>query len=332
MGRLGSAAQSESPGKAASPDSTQTSLSVAGPRSGMEALQRAGKKRRRRTQNPYPYWFYLPAGLVYFVFFVVPTFASFYFSLTRWSLFDQEFIGFANFARFFQEPALVMGLRNSIIFAAFTTTLNILLALPIAMLLTSRIPARSFLRAAVFFPVLVSTIGVGITFEVLMDPFDGLINQALAVIGIDGPAWLTDPNLALLSVALVYVWKGLGLAVVIYIAGIVSVPRELLEAAKVDGAGALSRFWRIVVPLTRPATTTVVILSIVYGLRSFDMIWVMTRGGPGFTSDVIASVIYKQYQAGFYGLSTAGSVVLFIAVTAIVFPLFRFLNRRHVEL
>jgi raffinose/stachyose/melibiose transport system permease protein len=88
----------------------------------------------------------------------------------------------------------------------------------------------------------------------------------------------------------------------------------------------------VIVPLTRPATVTVVILSLIYGLRSFDLIWVMTRGGPGFTSDVIASVIYKQYQAGFYGLSTAGNVVLFLLVTLVVVPLSWYLNRRETEL
>jgi raffinose/stachyose/melibiose transport system permease protein len=128
------------------------------------------------------------------------------------------------------------------------------------------------------------------------------------------------------------VWKGVGLATLIYIAGIVSIPSEYLEAAKVDGAGSWQRFRQIVLPLARPATVTVIILSLIGGLRSFDLIWAMTRGGPGFTSDVIASVIYKQYQAGFYGLSTAGNVVLFVVVTAIVLPLSWFLNRKEVEL
>jgi len=133
-------------------------------------------------------------------------------------------------------------------------------------------------------------------------------------------------------VALVDVWKGVGLATVIYIAGIASIPPEYFEAAAVDGAGFWERFRYVIVPLTRPATVTVVILSLIYGLRSFDLIWAMTRGGPGFTSDVIASVIYKQYQAGFFGLSTAGNVVLFLLVTVIVVPLSFYLNRRETQL
>ncbi|MER7282376.1 sugar ABC transporter permease [Dactylosporangium sp. NPDC000244] len=298
-----------------------------------EAGKHTGAEPRRRTtvKSPYPYWFYLPAALVYGTLFLVPTFASFYFSLTRWTLFDHEFIGLDNFRQFFDEPALVKGFTNTIVYAVVTSGLKVVLGLLLAVLLTSRIPARGYLRSVVFFPVLVSTIGVGITFTVLMNPEHGLINQSLGVLGVDGPGWLTDPKWALLSVALVDVWKGVGLATLIYIAGIVSIPQEYFEAASVDGASAFGRFRHIVLPLARPATVTVIILSLIGGLRSFDLIWAMTRGGPGFTSDVIASVIYKQYQAGFYGLSTAGNVVLFLVVTAVIVPLFWFLNRKEVE-
>jgi raffinose/stachyose/melibiose transport system permease protein len=199
-------------------------------------------------------------------------------------------------------------------------------------LLTSQIIARGYLRSVVFFPVLLSGIGVGIMFQVMMNPDRGLINDTLGLFGIDGPGWLTNPGLALYSVALIDVWKGVGLATLIYIAGIVSIPREYFEAAKVDGASSTSSFFNIVLPLAKPATVTVIILSLIGGLRSFDLIWATTRGGPGFSSDVIASVIYKQYQAGFYGLSTAGNVILFVLVTAIVVPLFWFLSRKEVDM
>jgi raffinose/stachyose/melibiose transport system permease protein len=304
-----------------------TTTSTAAPRGAADAPP-AG----RRPRSAYPSWFYLPAAILYTIFFLVPTFASFWFSLTRWSLFEFEFIGMDNFVQFFREPALVTGLINTVVYGVVTSGLKVVLGLLFGVLLTSQIIARGFLRSVVFFPVLVSTIGVGITFQVLMDPFGGPINEALAAIGITGPGWLTDPSLALLSVALVDVWKGVGLATVIYMAGIVSIPQEYFEAARVDGAGPLHQFRHILLPLARPATVTVIILSLIGGLRSFDLIWAMTRGGPGFTSDVIASVIYKQYQAGFYGLSTAGNVLLFVLVTAIVLPLSRFLNRKEVEM
>ncbi|XVV09063.1 carbohydrate ABC transporter permease [Actinoplanes sp. CA-131856] len=292
----------------------------------------AGPAGGKRAKSPYPHWFYLPAAIVYGVLFIVPTVTSFYFSLTRWNMFSSKFIGFENYVTFFKEPALVSGLTHTIVYAVVTSGLKVVLGLGLAVLLTSQIIGRGYLRSVVFFPVLVSTIGVGLTFTILMDPEDGLINESLALIGIQGPGWLTDPSYALLSVALVDVWKGVGLATLIYIAGIVSIPQEYFEAARVDGASAWQNFRRIVLPLARPATFTVILLSLIGGLRSFDLIWAMTRGGPGFTSDVIASVIYKQYQAGFYGLSTAGNVVLFLLVTAIIFPLSRFLNSKEVDL
>ncbi|GIM95963.1 carbohydrate ABC transporter permease [Paractinoplanes toevensis] len=287
---------------------------------------------RVRAHSPYTNWFYLPAAVIYGVLFLVPTVIAFYFSLTRWSIFDSKFIGFDNYKTFFQEPALVSSLWHTLVYAVLTSGLKVVLGLGLAMLLTSQIIGRGYLRSVVFFPVLVSTIGVGLTFTVLMNPERGLINQSLDLVGISGPGWLTDPSLALISVGLVDVWKGVGLATLIYIAGIVSIPQEYFEAARVDGAGAWDNFRHIVLPLARPATVTVIILSLIGGLRSFDLIWAMTKGGPGFTSDVIASVIYKQYQAGFYGLSTAGNVVLFLVVTAIILPLSRFLNRKEVEL
>ena len=123
--------------------------------------------------------------------------------------------------------------------------------------------------------------------------------------------------------ALVDVWKGVGIALVIFIAGILSIPEEYIDAVRLEG-GAWVRFRHVIVPLSRNATFTVILLSFIGGLRTFDLIWTMTRGGPGFTTDVLTSTIYKQYQAGFYGLATAGNVILFIAVTLLVFPMMRF--------
>lgn len=212
-----------------------------------------------------------------------------------------------------------------------TSGLKTVCGLLLAVLLTSNIFARGFLRTLVFFPVLVSTIGIGITFTVMMHPTRGIINVTLETLGIPGPGWLTNPALALFSVALVDLWKGVGLATLIFIAGLAAISPDYYEAARIDGATRLQQFFRITLPLVRPATITVVTLSLIGGLRSFDLIWAMTRGGPGFSSDVIASVIYKQYQAGFYGLSTAGNVILFALIAVIILPLTLWFNRRGVE-
>ncbi len=281
--------------------------------------------------HTYPYWFYAPAGIVYGLIFLVPTVIAFYFAFTRWTLFESEFIGLDNFRQFFSEQALVSGLKNTLIYAVVTSGLKVVLGMLLAVLLTGPIRSRGLLRSVIFFPVLVSTVAVGITFSVLLQPDTGLVSTVLAKIGITSPDWLGDPSTALLSVALVDVWKGVGLATLIYIAGILAIPRDYSEAVDVDGGGAWTKFRNVTVPLSRPATFTVILLSLIGGLRSFDLIWTMTGGGPGFSSDVIASIIYKTYQAGFFGLSTAGNVVLFILVTLIVYPLSRYFNTREVE-
>ncbi len=287
---------------------------------------------RKTYLKTYSYWFYAPAGLVYLVIFLVPTVMSFYFAFTRWDLFTSDWIGFDNFTQFFSEQQLRSSLVNTLFYAVFTSGAKVVLGMLFAVVLTSNMKIRGLLRSLVFFPVLVSTVAVGITFEVLFQPDFGLINTVLSWVGISGPDWLGDPSTALASVAVVDVWKGVGLATVIYIAGIMSIPRDYYEAADCDGGGAWTKFWHITLPLARPATFTVILLSFIGGLRSFDLIWTMTGGGPGFASDTIASVIYKQYQAGFYGLATAGNVVLFLLVAAIVFPLAYFLNRKEVDL
>lgn len=287
--------------------------------------------RPKSIMRTYPNWFYLPGMLTYGLFFLVPTAMAFYYSLTRWTLFDATFIGFDNYVTFFQDPQLSLGLRNTLIYGVLTSGLKVLIALPLAVLLTSKLKAKGFFRSIVFFPVLVSTVAVGITFSTLMQPSTGLINIALGFLGVSKISWLGNPDLALYSVAFVDVWKGIGLALVILMAGIQSIPEVYFDAVKLEG-GAWVEFRHVILPLSRNAIFTVILLSFIGGLRTFDLIWTMTGGGPGFASDVLTSVIFKQYQAGFYGLSTAGNVVLFIFITIIVYPLVRFFNRMELEL
>ncbi|MBN8635028.1 MAG: sugar ABC transporter permease, partial [Anaerolineae bacterium] len=163
--------------------------------------------RPKTVLRTYPRWFYLPAAIVFGIFFVIPTLLAFYFSLTRWTLFDATFIGLDNYERFFNDPQLTAGLRNTIIYAIMTSGLKVLISLPLAMLLTSRLKLKGLLRSIIFFPVLVSTIAVGITFGALMQPSIGLINTVIGAIGLAKPDWLGNPGLALFSVALVDVGK-----------------------------------------------------------------------------------------------------------------------------
>jgi len=290
------------------------------------------QKRPQIILRNYPHWFYLPAALVFGIFFLVPTALAFYFSLTRWTLFNATFIGLDNYKTFLGDPRLLAGLRNTIIYAVSTSGAKVIISLPLAMLLTSkRLRLSGLLRGIIFFPTLVSVVAVGITFSALMQPSTGLINTTLGSLGFPQPQWLGNPKLALYSVIIVDIWQGLGIASVIFIAGIMAIPVEYFDAAELEG-GVWVKFRHVILPLVRNAAFTVILLSFIGGLRRFDLIWTMTGGGPGFASDVLPSVIYKEYQAGFYGLSTAGNVVLFFLVLIIVYPLMRFFNRMEIEL
>jgi raffinose/stachyose/melibiose transport system permease protein len=271
-------------------------------------------------------------GIIFITLYLVPTVTSFYYSTQRWTLFDSTFVGFDNFALFLRDPFLLGGLIHTFIYAFLTSGLKVAIGMFFGVVLMSNIKFRAVLRNLVFFPVLVSTIGVGITFQQLLKPQIGILDQALQVFGIPAAGLLGDVNTALYAIVAVDVWKGVGLATVIYLAGMAAIPQEYYEAAKVDGVNTWQNFRHIVLPLLRPATNTVIILSLIGGLRSFDLIWAMTGGGPGFASDVLASLVYKKYQAGFYGLSTAGNVVMFLLILALIVPLNSFLTKREVEI
>ncbi len=278
----------------------------------------------------YSTWFLVPAVVIFMVFFIIPMVTSLFFSLTVWDLKDFTFCGLDNFKTFFGEKSLSISVKNTLIYAFLTSGLKVVIAFFIALFLTSKIKSKTFIRSLVFFPNLVSAVAIGIIWKALMHPSKGLINTLLGTIGITGPNWLGDVNLALFSVIAVDVWKGVSISTVIFIAGISSIDTSFYEAASIDGATRWQTIRHIVMPLVRTSTNTIITLSLIGGLRCFDLIWAMTKGGPGFATDVLASVVYKQYAAGFYGLSTAGNVIMFAVIAVIAFPLTKFLNSREV--
>jgi raffinose/stachyose/melibiose transport system permease protein len=277
-------------------------------------------------------WFLAPLAFIYAVLFIVPTIISFFFSLTVWTLTEFRFVGMYNFITFFSEYSLNIGIKNTLIYAALTCALKVVIGLVLAVLLTSPMKTKHIVRSILFFPNLVSTIAVGMIFSSMMHPSKGVINSFLGIIGITGPDWLGNPNIALFSVIGVDVWKGVGVATVIYIAGLMAIPETYYEAASIDGAGGLQCFRHITLPLVQSSINTVIILAFIGGIRTFDLIWTMTNGGPGFATDTMASIIYKQYAHGFFGLSTAGNVIMFMLIVIIVFPLYRFLISLEVEI
>ncbi|MBE5910137.1 carbohydrate ABC transporter permease [Pseudobutyrivibrio sp.] len=279
----------------------------------------------------YPIWFLAPAMVIFTVFFLIPIAMSLIFSMMNWTFTGMSWAGFNNYITFFNDYSMTIGIKNTIIYAFATMAAKCVLGFLLAVFLTSNIKSKHFLRSIAFFPNIVSTIAVGITFTALMHPSKGLINKALAVFGITGPDWLGNINIALGSVIATDVWKGVGVATVIYIAGITSIDKSYYEAASIDGATSFQQLIKITVPLCRPSVNSVIILALTSGMRCFDLIWSMTGGGPGFATDVMASVVYKKYAAGYYGLSTAGNVIMFILIAVIAFPLQKFLQSREAE-
>ena len=279
----------------------------------------------------YSTWFLVPAMIVFLLIFIIPTMASFFFSMTVWDFKNWRFTGLDNFIMFFSERSLNIGIKNTLIYAVLTSGIKVILAFFIAVFLTGKIKTKNIQRSIIFFPNLVSTMAIGITFTAMMHPTRGLINRALSTFVESKINWLGNPDLALFSIIGVDIWKGLCIATVIYVAGIQSIDRTYYEAAEIDGANGRQKLFAITAPLARPAMNSVIILSFIGGLRSFDLIWAMTGGGPGFATDVMASIVYKQYAAGFYGLSTAGNVIMFIMIALLAFPLQKFLLSREVD-
>ncbi|MFP3155999.1 sugar ABC transporter permease [Lachnospiraceae bacterium ZAX-1] len=278
----------------------------------------------------YSNWFLVPAMTIFVILFLIPMISSFFFSLTVWNFNDFRFVGLENFKMFFAERSLNISIRNTMVYAILTCALKVVLALLIAVFLTSAVKSKNIIRSIVFFPNLVSTIAVGTTFSVLMHPSKGLINVVLGQLGLPAVDWLGNVKIALYSVILTDVWKGIGIATIIFIAGIQSIDRTYYEAAAIDGATGFKRFLYITIPLCRAAMNSVIILSFIGGMRTFDLIWSMTGGGPGFSTEVVASIVYKQYAAGFYGLSIAGNVIMLAMIALIAFPLQRYLLSKEV--
>ncbi|MDO5422639.1 MAG: sugar ABC transporter permease [Eubacteriales bacterium] len=286
---------------------------------------------KKKQKTIYSGWFLAPALIVFGGLFILPTVISLFFSMTVWDLKSWRFVGLDNFINFFSEYSLRIGIKNTFIYAILTCVMKVVIGMIFAVILTSKIRTKNLVRSIVFFPNLISTVAVGIIFSALMHPSKGLFNEILGMVGLPAVDWLGNRNIALYSVIMVDVWKGVGVATVIYIAGISAIPKDYYEAASLDGATGLQQFWKITVPLCRSSMNSVIILAFIGGMRTFDLIWSMTGGGPGFATDTLASVIYKQYAAGFYGMSTAGNVIMFVVIAVIAFPLFNYLTSKEVE-
>ncbi|HBE76724.1 MAG TPA: ABC transporter [Firmicutes bacterium] len=286
------------------------------------------------TRSIYSYSFLIPGAILFMIFFLIPTLISFYFSLTDWNLIRANFVGLDNFKYLLTNPDLNIGFKNTFIFTVLTTILKVVFGLLLALLVNRGLKFQNFLRTVFFFPVILSTVAVGLMFSSLYYPTHGLINSILTWVGLGSiaPDWLGDIHLVIYSVSWVDIWKGAGFCMVIILAGLQSVSKDYYEAAAVDGGNSFDVFKHITIPMVRPALFSAFIICLIGGLRAFDIIWVTTKGGPGSASEVIGSIVYRQFADGYFGIATAAGLLLFILVSVIVFPTYLLLSRKEVEM
>ncbi len=263
-----------------------------------------------------------PAAILFLVFNLYPLLYSGYLSFLEWDGFgsDKKFVGLQNYQTFLDSPEFTNSLEVTAVYTVGVTALSIALGLVLAVLLNSGIRGQTIYRVLYFLPVVTSTIAVAIVWRYLLTPHRGYIDIFLRDVGImpPQPTWLRNTDWALRVIMLVGVWKRLGFNIVIYLAGLQGIPHEYYEAARVDGAGPVRCFWSITIPLIAPITLLLVIMSIIDSFLIFDVVYVMTEGGPLNSTEVIGLLLYNQAFRYFnMGQASAIAWVIFAIVFTI---------------
>lgn len=273
--------------------------------------------------------FLLPSLLPLLAFTVGPMVASIGISTLEWNLISEaRFVGLANYRALAEDPVFHASLWHTIQYLAGYLPLVFVGGLGLALLLNRGLKGVALFRSIYFLPVVTSWVVVALVWRWLLSPTGGIVNTALAAIGIDGPGWWTDPSWAMPSVILASAWKDLGFVMVIFLAGLQAIPGEVEEAARVDGASAWQRFRNVTLPLLSPSSFFVVIISLINGFQVFDQVFVMTGGGPaGATTVVVEQVYTNAFRYGQMGYAAAMSWVLFAIILAVTLFQFRMQRR-----
>ena len=280
-------------------------------------MERAKTKNRlQRRWNFWGYLFILPNFLGFLLFMLVPIIMALVFSFTNYDVISQmDFVGINNYVGLFTDDQFITSLLNTLWFAVLTVPTGVILALLLAVLFNRQIRGISIFRTFVFIPVITSMVAVSLVWSMLYEDNAGLLNTLLGYVGLGPVHWLTDTNIAMISIAIMSVWKGLGYNMTIFLAGLQGVPGELYEAATIDGATARQKFMKITVPMIAPTTYFVTLMALIGSLQVFDQVWIMTQGGPVDATKTVAMYLY-QYGFQFYkmGYACAAAYVLFILV------------------
>jgi len=278
--------------------------------------------------------FALPGLVAYIVFVLVPIGMTGYYSLTNRNPFNPptKWVGLRNYAELFDDPDFLRALQNTVVVTVIVTVLANVAGLLIAQLLDRPTKLYVALRSVFFTPVVLSSVVVSVIWRALLTD-DGLLNSALRGLGVTHPpGWLSDPDIALYSIAWIMTWQMIGFCVVVYLAGLQAVPRELHEQAMIDGCGPVQRFRAVTWPMLAPALTINTIMLLITGFKAYDQIQVITNGGPGIgsTTTMAFEVVQTSFTGNRIGYSSAMATVMLILVAAISVVALRVLQRREV--
>lgn len=280
----------------------------------------------QQMQQKENYWavlFLLPSSVGFLIFILFPVLFSLFLSFTEWNLLSGfggiKFVGLKNFAHMFRDNVFSISLRNNLFFTLTTVPIGIALALVLAVLIKNYSYFKTYMKISFFLPYISSIVAVSIVWKVMLHPSLGPVNQFLASMGIeDLPRWFQDRNWALPSIIALSIWQNMGYNLIIYIAALTAIPPELYEAARIDGANPVQEFFHITIPMVSPTTFFMFIINLIGSFRVFDQISVITDGGPGNATNVLAYYIYKNAFT-YYNMGYASSIAWFLFV--IIFAL-----------
>ncbi|MHA0857464.1 carbohydrate ABC transporter permease [Paenibacillus sp. CMAA1364] len=273
----------------------------------------------KTLKNHYVYLLMIaPALIGFIIFFIVPTVMNFGYSLTNWSVYkpNYSFIGFKNFVDLFHDVQTLAAIKNSFTYAIIMTILQNTLAIPLAVALSQKLRTANLLKTVFFAPAILSILIVGYLWSFIMTSADhGLLNEVVQFFGFQPINWLGNSKIALYSVLFTQLWQWTGWAMVIYLANIQSIDETLYEAAKIDGANGVQRFFKVTLPLLYPSVSFNVLMSMIGGMKVFDIIFAMTSGGPGYSTETITTMLIRRgFTEGRTAYAAAFGVVFFFLV------------------
>lgn len=276
-----------------------------------------------------------PAMIVFAVFFIIPVIRTVGLSLTDQSNHSREtnFVGLENYVEAVTNPLMLAGIQHSLVYAIAVVVLQNLIALPIALLLHSRIPFRGGFRTIFFGPAVLSVLVVGYLWSYIFSSNDfGLVNSLLRTVGLPNVNWLGDPDLALPVIIVTQVWQWFGYQMVIYLAALQTINTDLYEAAALDGAGRWRSFLTVTLPGLLPAFQITIVTGLISGLKVFDIVISMTNGGPGYATETVLTLMYRKFSEGNYGVAAAFGILFLIVsllIGGLLLRLFRRLETRY---